>query len=173
MRWPRPLMAACHSAGDPRKMAPCLTARGITRMDAPIAHRRRAALAALTALVVALQPACYNWHTSEVGPTEYLGTERPDVVRVTLADGSVVQIEDPHVIGESITGVLPPQGRGREMEPLPVTVPAGAVRTMEVRELSAPRTAIAAAVVAVGAVAIVVGVLSNRTHGRGCSPTGC
>ena len=142
-------------------------------MDARIVHCRRPPLAALTALVVALQPACYDWHATGVGPVEYIGTERPDVVRVTLADGTVVDIEAPQVIGESITGVLPPQGRGREMDPDPVTVPAAAVRIMEVRELSRPRTFVAVAVVAAGMVAILTGVLSNRTHGRGCSPSGC
>lgn len=138
-----------------------------------VAHRRRPALAALTVLVVALQPACYNWHATEVGPAEYLGTERPDVVRLTMADGTVVEIENPRVIGDSIEGVLPPQGRGREMAPFPVSVPVSDVRAVEARELSASRTAVAVGVTAVGIVAILVGVLSNRTHGRGCSPTGC
>lgn len=132
------------------------------------------ALRLLAALLMMLLPACYNWHTVEIGPGRYVSEVQPPIVRLTLTDGQSIDIEDPEIVGGAIVGPAGPRGRGRLMaDTAAVTVPLESVTTLQARELSPVRTGVVVAVVAVGSVAALVSIFSNTTHGVGCSPTGC
>lgn len=126
-----------------------------------VAISRSPVLRLLTALVVALMPACFSWHTAAVGPRQYISEQQPSVVRLTLTDGRLVELEDPLIIDQSIVGVPAPGGMGRPMVPPdPVAVPLSAVAIVEARRISRAMTG-AVLVVSVAAVILTLRALRS------------
>ena len=49
--------------------------------------------------------ACTSWHSVAIpSPTEFIEAEQPDRVRVTMQDGSQLDIEKPFVSGDQLLG---------------------------------------------------------------------
>ena len=48
--------------------------------------------------------ACSSWHVQEVSPQELVTEEQPKKIRVTLIDGSQMEIEHPRVSGNTLIG---------------------------------------------------------------------
>ncbi len=67
-------------------------------------HRRAISLT-LIAAMLGQTVACATWQRQEVSPQRVIAEERPDKVRVTLTDGSQVELADPVVVGDTLRGV--------------------------------------------------------------------
>jgi len=83
--------------------------------------------------------ACTNWHAVEVTPAEYLRDNTPDVVRLTRADSSHIELRAPMLRGDTIVGLTgqgSPGGTARQ-----VMVPLFSVRSMAVPRFSAAKSA--------------------------------
>jgi hypothetical protein len=79
--------------------------------------------------------ACVSWQTQEGSPQQVLADEQPDSLRVTLYDGSRVVLGEPVVSGDSLTGSADGQQR---------SIPLSQVRELDIRGVSAGKTALAA-----------------------------
>ena len=77
--------------------------------------------------------ACSTWTTQEASPQQVLQDEQPDKVRVTLTDGSQVEVYEPAVSGDTLTGFE--KGRGDE-----VSIPLGEVEQLSLRGFSTLKT---------------------------------
>lgn len=123
--------------------------------------RRR--LLVITAISVASLPACYSWHAADAGPRQYISEQRPSVVRLTLTDGSRVDLERPGIVGQAIVGIPAPVGRGRPMvDPPPVRMPLVDVEALEARRFDSVRTGIAAAVITGALAAAFIFILPDK-----------
>ncbi|MEE8193417.1 MAG: hypothetical protein V3T74_11770 [Gemmatimonadales bacterium] len=93
--------------------------------------------------------ACSTWKTQEASPQQVLADEQPDKVRVTLADGSQVVLEEPVISGDTLTGVAEGQQR---------SIPLSDVADVQVKKTEALLTAafVFGTVVVVGALALGV-----------------
>jgi hypothetical protein len=67
-----------------------------------------------------------SWKTQDTAPEQALADQQPDEIRVTLADGSQVLLEQPAVLGDTLTGICEGQ---------PVSIALGSVSHLEVREV--------------------------------------
>ena len=76
-------------------------------------------------LLPAYLAACSTWTTQEASPQQVLQDEQPDKVRVTLTDGSQVEVFQPVVSGDTLTGVAEGQQRN---------IPLASVSELELRE---------------------------------------
>jgi hypothetical protein len=132
---------------------------GTGRIPAP--GRSRFLAAALGLLVVA-GSGCTAWRTQNVTPQALLAAKSPGKLRVTVfrpgALGETQEIAAPRIEGDSLVGMAIPEvlddgyhGSIRER----IAIHLEDVSKIEVRELSAPRTA-AAIAVGVGVTALVV-----------------
>lgn len=141
---------------------------------------RRPRMVTLTVIVVMHLTGCYTWRTAGLTPRRYITEQRPAAVRLMLSDGQRITLENPEIVGQSVAGV--PTARPAESRvaagantatPAAVMTPLDLVVGVEERQFSAARTGITIGVVAAAAVATLLAVFSNVTHGTGCSPTGC
>lgn len=95
--------------------------------------RRHALLRRLLACVL-LPPClanCTTWQAQELSPEQVIAQEQPNKVRVKLANGSSVVLEQPSLSGDTLRG----QGPGNPF------VPLGDVSAIEVRKTDALLTA--------------------------------
>jgi hypothetical protein len=141
----------------------------VAQAPVPATFRRiRRLLAAL--LLVLYVPACYHWVTPEgMTPQEYIATNHPKQVRITLADSSRLVVLRPTISGDSLVGFRPATGdpyTGLVPEE-PVCVAAAAVQRLQVRRLNVVTTVVAPllGLVAVGATAAVICVASDCIGG--------
>jgi hypothetical protein len=104
--------------------------------------------------------ACTSWKTQKVSPEQVLADEQPDNVRVTLIDGSQVEVFQPTVSGDTLTGLREGQR---------VSIPLASVSELELREGDSGKTVLLAAgiVIGVGA-ALVLGALIYCESQGGC-----
>ncbi len=114
-------------------------------MRNPLARR------VIAALLLVLLTACHSWQPTTVSPQGWTPEERPSSVRVTLATGETVTVENPTVRNDSIVGVTDAS----------VGVASRDVRSLEVRRFSVGKTielglGIAAGLAAVAAVVILI-----------------
>ena len=68
------------------------------RTRTPLARR------GIAALLLLLLTACYSWQPTTPSPQGWTPEERPSSVRVTLATGGTVTVENPAVRNDSIVG---------------------------------------------------------------------
>jgi hypothetical protein len=59
---------------------------------------------------------CQSWHTQQLAPEAFLAVRHPTQLRITMADGSQVVIEQPELQGDTLVGI----GHGQR-ERVPVT----------------------------------------------------
>ena len=110
-----------------------------------IASQSRRLIACI--LLPAYLAACSTWTTQEVSPQQVIGEEQPDMVRVTLTDGSQVEVYQPRVSGDTLMGLR----EGQQ-----VSIPLASVTQLELREGDTGKS-IAAAGIVVGVGALLVG----------------
>ena len=91
--------------------------------------------------------ACMSWQTQEITPEQVLAEKQPDKVRVTLTDGSQVEVYQPRVSGDTLMGLR----EGQQ-----VSIPLASVTQLELREGDTGKS-IAAAGIVVGVGALLVG----------------
>lgn len=100
---------------------------------------------AITLSLIGIQLAgCVAWTPAPGSPREVLEAERPDVVRVTDADGVRTKIWYPEMRGDTLTGA-----------DAGVRVPLGDVRAMEVGDFRGQRTVATVTLVTLGVIAVI------------------
>ena len=127
--------------------------------------RRRIALAAL--IVVPLT-GCVSWQPLPVSPGQEAEGGLPDWMRVTLHDGSRVEVNDPAIENDTLRADLrcrPGQCVGGPLG-LSVTVPLDEIQALESRRISSSGTALMLGVLT------GLGILFGATFGQGLSPFG-
>ena len=93
--------------------------------------------------------ACQAWQSvslDAISPDQLIEEDRPDRVRVTMPDGTQVELENPSVEGDEL---LAPG----------VSMPLADILELEVREFSMDRTALLLVGVAAGVLAVAVAVV--------------
>ena len=68
--------------------------------------------------------ACTSWQVQEVAPAQFVEQEQPEKIRVMLTDSTTVDLENPQVSGDTLSGVRD----GHQMSISLSTVDAIAVR---------------------------------------------
>ncbi len=102
--------------------------------------------------------ACSPWTTQEASPQQVIQDEQPDKVRVTLTDGSQVEVYEPVVSGDTLTGSVDGEQR---------SIPLADVSALEVRKTNALLTTAFVFGTIVGLLAIAVGICGAS---GGCAP---
>ena len=110
---------------------------------APLARR------VMAVLLLVLLTACHSWQPTTVSPQGWTPEERPSSVRVTLATGETVTIENPTVRNDSIVGATDAD----------VGVASRDVGLLEVRRFSVGNTVGLVILIPVGVVAAAVAVV--------------
>ena len=70
-------------------------------MRSPMLHRALSAV-----LLPAYLSACTSWQVPTVSPEQAITEDQPSKVRVTLTDSSVVEMEQPRIVGDTLRGVV-------------------------------------------------------------------
>lgn len=130
-----------------------------------ILTRLRPVRARLASLLLALYlPACGSWQLGAPTPAEFIEKERPSEVRVTRVDGSVIDLENPSIRGDSLLGTagqsVAPYGSRQQ-----VTIALSEVQTVAVRHTSELMTVLFA-----GAIVAIVGVVYCAASSGDFSP---
>jgi hypothetical protein len=101
-------------------------------------------------LLAAFAAGCQSWQTVGPSPAEYLQTHRAETVRITRPNGYVLELRDPLVVHDSLTG-LPPEGP-------PVSIPLSEIDSMAVRRGNTAGTlALIGGIVVVGTIGCLAG----------------
>lgn len=107
---------------------------------------RRRPARPLVLLTATLTAACATWQPRAQDPAEVVGTEAPNHVRLHLGDHEAVELRDPRVSGDSISGLTDARGGTRALALTDVTA-------LDVRTFDAARTV---GMVALSAAGVVV-----------------
>lgn len=83
-------------------------------------------------LIVTYSTGCHSWQAVGASPAEYLQSHRVETARITRTDGTILEIRNPRVAHDSLTGLLP----GRP----PVSIPLTEVDSVVVRKANTGRT---------------------------------
>lgn len=94
--------------------------------------------------------ACTSWKIQDVSPEDALADAQPDKVRVTLADGSQVVLEQPVVSGDTLTGLRAGQQ---------VSIPLASVSELELRKGDTVKTIALTTGIVLGVAALAIGVV--------------
>ena len=95
---------------------------------------------------------CTRWKTQDIAPEQVIAEKKPKLIRVTRADYSVVLLEAPHIVADSLIGMARIDGN-----PAPrrrVALPLEEIRKVEVQGIDGGKTALL--VVGIGLTVAVV-----------------
>jgi len=101
---------------------------------------------------------CQSWQATEVYPGVLIAEQRPDAVRITLVDSSVVTFERPTIVADSIGGFTRTGNVRAAVED---------VRTLEVRRASVPKSLAFIVFHAAAVVSFVAIIVWLQPHYRG------
>ena len=94
--------------------------------------------------------ACTSWHSVAIpSPAEFIEAEQPDRVRVTMPDGTQVELENPSVEGDELMGVHRMRDGDRLIRSTR-SVPLVEILQLEVRRYDLARSAGVSGLVVVG-----------------------
>lgn len=102
--------------------------------------------------------ACHSWRSASGPPGAFIAAERPHVVRLTRTNGSMVTLERPSVVGDSILGAAGGAA---------ARAATADVKTLEVRYTSVPKTLALLVAHASAVVTFVAFVIDLQPHYRG------
>ncbi len=113
-------------------------------------------------LLPAFLAGCSSWYVQEVSPQQLVTEEQPEKIRVTLADGSQLELQLPRVSGDTLMGY---EVRGRRYSGQQVNIPLSDVTDVAIQRTDAGKTTalIFGMVLVVGAAVLVVGNLDYST----------
>jgi len=57
-------------------------------------------------LLPAYLSSCTSWQVQSVSPEQVVTEDQPSKIRVTLSDSSQVEMEQPHIVGDTVRGVV-------------------------------------------------------------------
>ena len=112
----------------------------------------------IAALLLVLLTACHSWQPTTVSPQGWTPEERPSSVRVTLATGETVTVENPTVRNDSIVGATDAD----------VGVASRDVGLLEVRRFSVGNTVGLVFLIPAGLAAALVVVILIACSGGDC-----
>jgi hypothetical protein len=125
-----------------------------------MAARSKASRGIAMSLMVIMASGCSTWRREPGIPREVILRDRPDHVRLTDAAGTRLEIRNPTVRGDSITG-------------LPMGMPVASVVELETREFSMGRTVgLIAVAVPVALVAFIAVACATDDVEGGCYVVG-
>lgn len=124
----------------------------------PLLHRYRAGISRLcfrqviSAVLLALfLSSCTSWQVPTVGPEQVIADDHPSKIRVTRKDHSVVELQQPRVVGDTLLGIVKAPS-GAASSGLEYRVLLADVATVEVRMTDGTKTGLLAMGLAAAAV---------------------
>jgi len=63
-------------------------------------------------LLPAYLASCTSWQVPPVSPEQAITEDQPSKIRVTLTDGSTVEMEQPRIVGDTLRGLVFPRSYG-------------------------------------------------------------
>ena len=112
----------------------------------------------LAVMGVPLLAGCRSWQATPAAPAALIADGRPAEVRVTLADESVVTIERPSIVSDTIRGLSASGNVRAAIED---------VRTLEVRRSSVPKSMAFVILHVAAVVSFIAIVVDLQPHYRG------
>jgi hypothetical protein len=109
-------------------------------------------LTAVLLPLVALAAACSTLAPVREKPTAFIEAHSPDFVWITKTDNSVVVLEGPKVLGDTLAGFV---GRGY------VEIPLSSVQSLSARRPAKGRTALLIGGIALAAGGVAIAILSS------------
>jgi hypothetical protein len=83
-------------------------------------------------LIITYSAGCHSWQTVGPTPAEYLQGHQVEAARITRTDGTVLELQNPRVAGDSLTGQLAGSP--------PMSLPLTEVDSLAVRKTDAGET---------------------------------
>ena len=123
-----------------------------------MASRRPGRWVLLAVMGVPLLAGCRSWQATPATPAALIADQRPAEVRVTLADESVVTIERPSIVSDTIRGLTASENVRAAIED---------VRTLEVRRTSVPKSMALVVLHVAAVVSLIALVVHVQPHYRG------
>lgn len=109
-------------------------------------------------VLVAWLSGCTTWRTHPTDPQQYITEQRPDKVRLMLADSVIMQLQEPRILRDSVVGDQNVGNTNRR-----VAVPVGEVRAVQTGQFSFGKTAIAGIAIVSGAALLLVLSANSQT----------
>jgi hypothetical protein len=115
-------------------------------------------------LIASYTAACHSWQPVGPTPAAYLREHQASAVRVTRSDGTLLELKEPRVVGDTLMGLrLKDSGQVADSLSLPV----GEIHTLAVRESDTGRTlALVGGFVALGIIGCVASNCGISTWGN-------
>ena len=96
---------------------------------------------------------CVGWRTEQITPRELLSSREVNAVRVVKPDNTRIELWQPNIVGDSITGHPTERAIAR------LTVPLSVVQSIETRHTSIGKTLLAA--LGIGAGVVLYGLIQS------------
>jgi hypothetical protein len=109
-------------------------------------------------LLVMSTVGCYSWRPVSVGPSALINETRPRDVRVTLTDGTVVTMQNPMLMSDTIVGATRTGS---------VRAPTWELQRLEVLRFSVTRTTALVGLHVGAIVGIVAAIIAVQPHYHG------
>ncbi len=107
------------------------------------------------AIMAGLVAGCTRWKTQDIAPEQVIAEKKPKLIRVTRADYSVVLLEAPHIVADSLIGMARAEGNQALRLRRRVALPLEEIRMIEVHEIDGGRTALLVAGIGLTVIAVV------------------
>ena len=114
-------------------------------------------------LIASYCAACHSWRPVGPTPAEYLQVHRVDAVQVTRVDGTVLKLQEPRVVHDTLMGLL---ANDSGQVPDSLSLPFSEIHTLAVRKSDTGRTlALVGRFVALGVIGCVTADCGVSTWG--------
>lgn len=125
--------------------------------------RSRSALVGLAVMVMLAlaTAACMTWKTQSASPAQVIGEKPPDRVRVTRSDGSMIELVQPLISGDTLSGRW--AGASHSTASVGrVSIPISDVRSVAVQRVHAGKTALLVTGVGLTAIAVIAAATADE-----------
>jgi hypothetical protein len=109
-------------------------------------------------LIVTYSAGCQSWQVVGPNPAEYLQSHIVEAARITRTDGTVLELRNPSVAHDSLTGLVP----GTPPTSLQVSLPLTEVDSLAVRKTNTGRT-----IALIGGIVAALGIVGCLTSDCG------
>jgi hypothetical protein len=121
----------------------------------------RRAVASIISVGLLLQVSgCTSWSTQKQPPAQVLSEKAYDKVRVTRIDGSRMELYQPGVVNDTLTGFKSKPEKGKE--PKPVRIAMADIKSVEIHKVSAGKTVLLVA--GIGLTVVLIAALASDDY---------